>query len=85
MIIKKLYVISILCYLVFTRVFADTNTTNETCVLESSQAFGYTGDVSGKRVHTKEEFTYLCTKTTTVKGECKDWKTEVETLNINYL
>ena len=65
--------------------FAETNTTKEICTLESSQAFGYTGDVSGKRVHTKEEFTYLCKRTTTVRGECKKYKTEVETLNLNFL
>ena len=53
---------------------AETNTTQEICTLESSQAFGYTGDVSGKRVHTKEEFTYLCKKTTIVRGNVRNIK-----------
>jgi hypothetical protein len=75
----------ILSLLVSTLLFSETNTTVESCVLESSQAYGYTGDVSGKRVHTKEEFTYLCTKTTTERGECNNWETETETLNIDYL
>lgn len=83
--IKIFNKIIIISCLVFNVLNAETNTTVETCVLESSQAFGYTGDVSGKRVHTKEEFTYLCTKTTTAKGDCLNWKTEVETININYL
>ena len=64
---------------------ADNNITTEKCILESSQTFGYTGDTSGKRLNTKEEFTYLCTKIQTQRGECNNWKTEVETLNLNYL
>lgn len=75
-----------LCSLLITVVVnAEINTTTETCSLESSQAFGYTGDVSGKRINTKEEYTYFCTKATTQRGECTDWKIEIETLNINYL
>jgi len=57
----------------------------ETCTLISSQPFGYTGDVSGKRVYTKEEYTYECTETTTKIGSCKTWKEEYQDYNVSGL
>lgn len=57
-------------------------TTTETCTLESSQPLGYTGDTSGKRFYTQEEYTYLCTKTKTEKGECNDWNTTKEKIDV---
>jgi hypothetical protein len=56
---------------------------DEVCVLKSSEPFGYVGDVSGKRLYTKEEFTYECTTTTTEKGDCVEWKEEQEDYNIS--
>lgn len=53
----------------------------EICKLESSQPFGYTGDVSGKRVYTKEEYTYNCTQTIVKKGTCKTWDIQREKLD----
>ena len=57
----------------------------EICVPVSSQPFGYTGDVSGKRVYTKEEFTFECTDTTTKIGTCKTWKEEYQDYNVSGL
>lgn len=55
----------------------------ETCVLKSSEPFGYTGDVGGKRVYTKEEFTYECTDTTTKRGACLEWEEQQEDYNVS--
>lgn len=65
--------------------YADINNTkvSETCVLDSSRSFGYMGDASGKRVSTKEEFIYRCTKTTTEQGECNNWKEDQEKFSLN--
>lgn len=62
-----------------------SNTINEVCTLETSQEFGYTGDTSGKRVNTKEEFTYKCIKTDSTNGECKRWQTEETKIDISGL
>jgi len=55
----------------------------ETCVLKSSEPFGYTGDVGGKRVYTKEEFTYECTQTTKKRGACLEWNEQQEDYNVS--
>jgi len=65
--------------------FALVLSAEETCRLVSSQPFGYTGDVSGKRVYTKEEYTYECTNTTTKTGSCKTWKEEYQDYNVSGL
>ena len=64
---------------------ASTVNAQETCKLVSSQPFSYTGDVSGKRVYTKEEFTFECTDTTTKIGSCKTWKEEYQDYNVSGL
>ena len=66
-------------------IHAETSYVQEICKLESSEAFGYTGDVSGKRVNTKEEFTYKCIKTFTEQGECKKWETTIEEMDFTNL
>lgn len=55
----------------------------EECKLLSSEPFGYTGDISGKRVYTKEEYTYECTDTQTKRGECKQWEERYEDYNVS--
>ncbi|WP_428746109.1 hypothetical protein [Sulfurimonas sp.] len=55
----------------------------EECKLLSSEPFGYTGDISGKRVYTKEEYTYECTDTQTKRGECKQWEEKYEDYNVS--
>jgi hypothetical protein len=75
----------LLSFFVVKMLIADQNITTEKCVLESSQPLGYIGDSTGKRLYTQEEFTYLCTKTTTQRGECNNWKSETETIDISNL
>jgi len=77
--------ISILLMINIAFLHAEQNVTFETCVLESSQPLGYTGDSTGKRLYTQEEFTYLCTKTTSQKGECNNWETQTEVLDVSNL
>lgn len=69
---------------IFLSIFLVLNA-QETCKLVSSQPFGYTGDVSGKRVYTKEEFTFECTDTKTKIGTCKTWKEEYQDYNVSGL
>lgn len=52
------------------------------CVLESSQPINYTGDSSGKRLYTQEEFTYLCKKKDISKGECIEWENNHDYINV---
>ena len=56
---------------------------DEICILKSSIPFGFTGDVSGKRVYTKEEFIYDCTVTNRIKGACIEHKDTLEVFDIN--
>lgn len=58
--------------LVITPISMQAKSVVETCRISSSQAFGFAGDVSGKRISTKETFYYDCSKTTTEQGACKD-------------
>lgn len=74
---KKIITLFLSC----TLVTANTLHVQEVCKLESSETFGYTGDISGKRVNTKKEFTYKCTKTFTEQGECKKWETKIDELD----
>jgi len=55
---------------------------NEICTLVSSQPFGYTGDITGKRIYTKEEFTYECVSTRDIQGACVRWNNERD-INLN--
>ena len=52
------------------------------CVLESSQPINYTGDTSGKRLYTQEEFTYLCRKKEVTQGECLEWENNNDYINV---
>ncbi|MGK0256114.1 MAG: hypothetical protein ACI81I_000723 [Arcobacteraceae bacterium] len=76
---KKILNLSLSFFLV-TNVYAV-----EICVPISSQPFGYTGDVSGKRVYTKEEYTFECTNTTTKVGTCKTWEEEYQEFDLSGL
>jgi len=57
----------------------------ETCSLISSTPYGYTGDVSGKRVYTKEEYVYECSTTTEKQGGCIKWDEKQVDYNISGL
>jgi hypothetical protein len=73
-------------FLLFTSLtFSQILVAEEICTLVSSQPFSYTGDVSGKTVYTKEEFTFECTDTTTKIGDCKTWKEEYQDFNVSGL
>lgn len=48
----------------------------EECTLIQEQDFGAIGDTSGKDIYTKKEYTYECNFTTTVKGECVEWRVD---------
>lgn len=65
--------------------YAENNTTVQTCELVSSQSFGYTGDTSGKRVYTKEKFFYNCISVSKEKGSCKKNVLQHEDINIGKL
>jgi len=56
---------------------------SEKCVLKTATLFGYTGDVSGKRLSTKEKYVYDCTKTIIKKDGCKRWKTIDQNIDIS--
>ena len=49
---------------------------DENCVIIQEQNFGAIGDTSGKDIYTKTEYTYECNTTTTVKGECIEWRVD---------
>lgn len=59
--------------------------TSMVCTLISSHPYGYTGDVTGKRVYTKEEFTYECTETTTKTGPCVRYEYIQQDFNVSNL
>ena len=62
----------------------DTNTSSilkKECSLVSSNKFGYTGDVSGKRIYTKEEFIYTCSFSYSKQGECLEYEQQTEEYN----
>lgn len=66
-------------------VFSNILFAEEVCVLDSSQSYGYTGDVSGKRVYTTEDFYFKCTDTVTKQGTCKKWDITKETYDLSSL
>lgn len=76
------YAISLVACLALNISLQAETATTETCILESSQPFGYTGDTTGKRFYTQEEYTYLCTKTKTERGECNDWNVTREKIDV---
>ncbi len=62
----------------------DINTSSalkKECSLVSSNKFGYTGDVSGKRIYTKEEFIYTCSFSYSKQGECLEYEQQTEEYN----
>ena len=79
--------VNILIFIILViKLFGENNATAvETCKLVSSQSFGYTGDVSGKRVFTKEEFLYSCSSVSTEKGTCKKKRSQVNKMNVGKL
>ena len=60
----------------FSAVQADSNTT--TCRLVASQQFGNVGDVSGKKIYTKEEFVYECKETRKIKAGCARYDSDTK-------
>ncbi|WP_294961495.1 hypothetical protein [Sulfurimonas sp.] len=84
-IIKKIFSIFSCIVLLSSVTYNQLLMAEEICVPISSQPFGYTGDVSGKRVYTKEEYTFECTNTTTKVGTCKTWEEEYQEFDVSGL
>jgi len=79
---KKVTSIAVSTSMIYSYGFAQTS---QVCTLISSHPYGYTGDVTGKRVYTKEEFTYECTETTTKTGPCARYEYTQQDFNVSNL
>lgn len=82
-ILIKILSVSVSCSLVLAEIPLVEVT--EVCNLDSSTSFGYTGDSTGKRIYTKEEYVYKCEKTTIEKGECINTSDTRESFDFNKL
>ncbi len=74
---KKIFVILFSIFFIFENAYAEY-TTNVQCSLHSSEPFGLTGDVSGKRVFTKSTYAYDCNQTIIKRGTCKTWSKNIK-------